>query len=100
MDSFKEARETLNLSEKASMAEIQKRFRELSFRYHPDHCSEEPEICKEKFARIKESYDVLMEYCFNFPIPLDEESYRKYSKEGKYRQYLNQFFDGWWGDIT
>ncbi len=51
--------EALGVSESASLPEIKKAFRKLSWRYHPDH---NPEASREQFQRINNSYCFLLDH--------------------------------------
>lgn len=51
---------TLGVNRNASQAEIQKAYRKMAARYHPDLCEEaNKERAKEKFQQIQKAYDVL-----------------------------------------
>lgn len=50
---------TLGVSRNASQAEIQKAYRELARKYHPDMNPDEPEKATRKFQEIQAAFDVL-----------------------------------------
>ena len=45
-----------NLPDHASLNEIRKLYKELIFRWHPDRCKEDPQICNEKIRKIQEAH--------------------------------------------
>ena len=51
--------QTLELTKNASPEEIQKAYRRLARKYHPDMNREKPDEAKKKFQRIQEAYDTL-----------------------------------------
>ncbi len=74
--------EILGLKGRISFKHIKRRFRELSKKYHPDLCQDDPDICAEKMREIKKAYSILEEYCTNFKFEFSpEEFYRQYPEE-------------------
>ncbi|MFO7957114.1 MAG: J domain-containing protein [Candidatus Brocadiia bacterium] len=53
------ARKELNLPETATRAEIDRRFRELTRRWHPDVCEDDPETCRKRMQRLGKARKVL-----------------------------------------
>lgn len=51
----------LNVPEDATLKEIQKNYRELSFRYHPDKNPDDP-YSEERYKQISEAYNILSNY--------------------------------------
>jgi len=49
----------LGVSKTASREEIQKAYRQLARKYHPDFNQNDPKGAKEKFQRVQEAFDVL-----------------------------------------
>lgn len=51
--------QTLGVSKTASREEIQKAYRRLARKHHPDFNQEDPKGAKEKFQKVQEAFDVL-----------------------------------------
>jgi len=51
--------QTLGVAKTASQEEIQKAYRQLARKYHPDFNQNDPKGAKEKFQKVQEAYDVL-----------------------------------------
>lgn len=83
---------TLGLGERASLAEIKRRHRQLVKLYHPDAGSEEsPEKIREINAAYRILLDYLAEYCFSFS---EEEFYEQRPEERLRQQFAD---DPLWG---
>jgi DnaJ-class molecular chaperone len=79
------AKNLLNLPERASMAEIKSRFRELISHWHPDKCNESPEKCHEMTKKIIDAYNTIIIYCDQYKYSFAEED------------IMNSFSDkDWW----
>lgn len=61
----------MGLAPDCSTEEVNKRYRALALRYHPDKCKEE--IGDEKFKLISKAYQEIIEYKYDFILPV---SYR------------------------
>ncbi len=94
------ARKILGLENAASLEEIKKAYRSLAHKYHPDKCAEpDKKTCEERFKRVKEAYDTLLGYCAGYRFPFNEEAVNRTTPDAKYREHMERFYDGWWGDI-
>jgi len=51
--------QTLGISKTASREEIQKAYRQLARKYHPDFNQDDPKGAKEKFQKVQEAFDIL-----------------------------------------
>ena len=51
--------QTLGVSKTASREEIQKAYRQLARKYHPDFNQNDPKGAKEKFQKVQEAFDIL-----------------------------------------
>ena len=51
--------QVLGVSKTASREEIQKAYRQLARKYHPDFNQDDPKGAKEKFQKVQEAFDVL-----------------------------------------
>jgi curved DNA-binding protein CbpA len=64
----------LQLSTKASMAEVAEQYRKLALRYHPKYTQEAPAVAAEMFSSVAEAYEVLSD-------PVKRAYYDKYGYE-------------------
>ncbi len=62
------ALQTLDLSEKPTIAEIEARSKQLLKIWHPDTCRESPDICHQKTREIIEARNLLLELARHVPI--------------------------------
>ena len=86
------ARKVLGLPDRASLHQIRERYRELSKRWHPDLCREDPETCKGKQAELNAAYDILMNYCNNYQYSFREEDVEQYpSGEDFWWKHFGEF---------
>lgn len=96
---FKElesARETLELHDRVSLAEIKEQYKKLIKKWHPDVCSEKKEICEEKTRNITEAYKLLLKYCTNYKYSFAKDEVE--SQLGQQEWWMNKFgSDGLWG---
>jgi len=51
--------QTLGVSKTSSREEIQKAYRQLARKYHPDFNQDDPKGAKEKFQKVQEAFDIL-----------------------------------------
>jgi DnaJ-class molecular chaperone len=66
-----EAKELLNLPERATMEEIKSAYRKLISHWHPDKCNENPEKCDEMTKRIIAAYNTI--YCDQYKYSFTKE---------------------------
>lgn len=71
------ARRELNLPETATRAEIDRRFRELTRRWHPDVCQDHPETCRKRMHRLGEAREVLNHLVRNYRYSLRPDDIRR-----------------------
>jgi len=72
-----EAAEVLGLTGRASLNGIHARFHELVKEWHPDVSEHDPDLSHTTFIRIKEAYDILVEYGMNYELSFRAEDIRK-----------------------
>ncbi|RKY39492.1 MAG: J domain-containing protein [Candidatus Omnitrophota bacterium] len=95
-----EARKLLGLDEEASLEEIKKAYRDLSFKYHPDRCKEiDKKHCEEMMRRINEAKNIIMTYCAGYRFSFREKDVRKNLLNKELYQHLKRFYEGWWGNL-
>lgn len=95
---IQKAAELLGFSDKASMLEIRKRYHELIRVWHPDVSQHSPDESHEMMIRIKEAYEILIEYCMNYPVTFKDEM-SKSGQKSKSMEYWQEHFgdDPIWG---
>ena len=60
------AAQIFNLGKKASREEIEKKYKKLIKKWHPDNCPCENEKCQKKTKEIVKAYEILQMYCDNY----------------------------------
>jgi DnaJ-class molecular chaperone len=75
------ARKVLEMPERATMREIQVRYRELLRKWHPDRSKKSKEKSTEMTAKIIDAYKVIMDYCKNYQFSFSEEEVRRHLSE-------------------
>jgi DnaJ-class molecular chaperone len=74
-----DAKDLLNLPERASMEEIKSSYRKLLSQWHPDRCSEEDSgKCNEMTKKIIEAYKTVIIYCNQYKYSFSKEEIKKY----------------------
>jgi DnaJ-class molecular chaperone len=81
------ARKLLELSEKASMADIKANYRRLLAEWHPDKCVDEKEKCIEKTREIIAAYKTILDYCNCYQYSFSEETVKRHLSP-----------EQWWSD--
>ena len=93
-----DARQVLNLPEKASMDEIRKNYRELLKKWHPDTCSQDVNVCIKMTQKINASYEIIMAYCRQYKFSFTREEVQNYISDNEwYRQRFGS--DPVWGHV-
>jgi preprotein translocase subunit Sec63 len=64
-ETLKEAAGILGIQERASLHEIRIRYHEQIKEVHPDVSQKDPAVSHERTIRLKEAYDLLVDYCMN-----------------------------------
>jgi DnaJ-class molecular chaperone len=73
-----EAKDLLNLPERASMEEIKSNYRGLLRQWHPDKCEEGDEECNEMTRKIIAAYNLIVVYCNHYQYSFSEEEIKQY----------------------
>ena len=93
-----EAASALGISGSASLNRVHSRFRELAKEWHPDVSEHHPGLSHDTFIRIKEAYDILVDYCMNYEISFRPEEIRKGSDYDSKEFWMSRFGnDPIWG---
>ncbi len=91
-DQLQTALATLQLTDRATLAEIKARHRALVKRYHPDG---NPRSDEEKIRLINEAYRVLRDYCANYRFSFSREEFLEQNPEERLRDQFSE--DSVWG---
>jgi preprotein translocase subunit Sec63 len=62
---LKEAADLLGISDRASLNDIRSRYHERIKEWHPDVSGKDASVSHEMTIRVKEAYDLLVDYCMN-----------------------------------
>jgi len=89
-----EARDRLGLGSYASLKDIKAAFRRLAKDCHPDRVGNGAEA-EERMKQINRAYRILLAYCEQYPILLDEKSLAAHSPEGLFEDYVDRFYGDW-----
>ncbi len=71
------ARRELELPETATRSEVNRRYRGLARRWHPDVCDEEEEVCRERMRRLTRARRCLARLMANYRYSLRPEDIRR-----------------------
>ncbi|MFC2060972.1 J domain-containing protein [Elusimicrobiota bacterium] len=92
-----QAKRLLGLEEKATLKEIRDSYRKLSLKYHPDRCDENrKKKCEEKFKKINNAYDIIMDYCAGYRYSFYDETIEENDPDKEYREHMERFYGDWW----
>ena len=84
MDLFQkisDAREILELPERATIAEIKANFKRLLNQWHPNKCSDDIERCNEMTGKITAAHKTVIEYCNRYSYSFSVEEVANYLSE-------------------
>ncbi len=73
-----EAKELLNLPERASMEEIKSNYRHLIKQWHPDKRNANDKKCNEMTIKLNAAYKTIMVYCDEYKYSFAEEEVKRY----------------------
>jgi len=73
-----QARELLDLPERASMEEIKSNYRKLVSKWHPDKCGGDNEQSKEMTQKITAAYKIITTYCNQYKFSFTEQEVKNY----------------------
>ena len=91
-----EARDQLGLGNSSSIKDVKTAFRRLAKDCHPDRAADKSGA-GERMKQINRAYRILLAYCEQYPIPLDEENLAAHSPEKIFEDYVDQFYGNWFG---
>jgi DnaJ-class molecular chaperone len=88
------ARKTLELGEKATLAEIKAAYRRLSLKHHPDKCPhEDKKTCEETFKEINRANEILMSYCASYRYSFAEGDVKEVTGEAFAEEHTRRFYE-------
>jgi len=73
-----EARELLNLPERASLEEIKSNYRKLIMQWHPDKCIKKKKKCNEMTKKLTAAYKTIILYCNQYKYSFSKEEVERY----------------------
>lgn len=93
---IKQACEILELGEKASSEKIKSNFYRLCHKWHPDKYKSSKKKANEMIQKIKEAYDIIMDYCNNYEYSFKDDDIER---SVSYEELWNRQFgdDPHWG---
>ncbi len=77
-EEISEARQILEVPEKATMDAIKSNYRRLLARWHPDKCQENKETCAEMTRKIISAYRTIMDYCLHYQYSFSEDAVKRH----------------------
>ena len=91
------ALKVLKLKRGASLKDIEKAYKRLALKYHPDICQgKNKSICKERFIQINIARKILKDHHHGKYKSISNKKLQK--RVARYKEYVNhmkQFYDGW-----
>lgn len=89
------ARETLQLPERASLETIREQYKTLLNKWHPDKCNENSVQCHEMTRDIIQAYNLILSYCHHVEFTFTEEEISKScsAEEWWFKRFGNS---PWW----
>ena len=95
------ALKVLKLRRGASLKDIEKAYKKLALKYHPDICAgKKKSICKEKFIQINIARKILQDHHHGkYKLVSNKKTQKRVARYKEYISHVKQFYDGWWGDL-
>jgi hypothetical protein len=75
---LREAMKLFGLGEHETMGEIKRKINTQIKKWHPDHCKENKELCKEKSITLIKAKNIIMDYCEHYKISFTVNEIEKY----------------------
>ncbi len=91
------ALKVLKLKKMTSLKDIEKAYKKLALKYHPDTCPEKKRaLCKEKFIEINIARKILQNpHNRKYRLLSNKKTQKKISRYKDYINHMKQFYDGW-----
>jgi preprotein translocase subunit Sec63 len=90
---IQEAAEVLQITERASLNEIRRRYQELMKKWHPDMLQNTGASSHEKTILLNESYRILVEYCMNYQFSFRTEDITQNLEKSPAEYWMERFGD-------
>ncbi|MBN1195704.1 MAG: J domain-containing protein [Methanomicrobiaceae archaeon] len=90
---LREAAEVLGFRERASLNEICRKYREEIKKWHPDISNQDPRESHEMTIRLKAAYDLLMDYCMNYPFSFRIDDLAQHLEKNPLDFWMERFGD-------
>ncbi|OGS20989.1 MAG: hypothetical protein A3J83_06020 [Elusimicrobia bacterium RIFOXYA2_FULL_40_6] len=89
-----EALKILNLKDNGDLIKLEKAYRKLAMKYHPDRCPEKTKTkCREKFKKLTWARKIVEDYYKGAYNPDNDKEHGK-----EYEDYINRFYSDLFGD--
>ncbi len=92
-ETLREAAELLGIREQASLNEIRLHYYERIKEWHPDMSQKEPALSHEMTIRLKDAYDLLIDYCMNHIFSFRVEDLVKNLDQNPVDYWMERFGD-------
>jgi preprotein translocase subunit Sec63 len=92
-ESVREAAEILGIGERASLHEIRLRYHEWIREWHPDVSQKDPAVSHDMTIRLKEAYDLLVDYGMNHAFSFRIEDLAKDLEQTPADYWMERFGD-------
>jgi len=89
----REAAEVLGIRDRASLNEIRSRYHERIKEWHPDVSQKDPAASHEMTLRLKEAYDLRVDYCMNHTFSFRVEDLAEDLEQSPADYWMNRFGD-------
>jgi DnaJ-class molecular chaperone len=90
---LREAAEVLGIQDKASLNEIRQKYHQQIKRWHPDISTMNPGASHEMTIRLKNAYDLLVDYCTNHPFSFRMEDIEQDLEQSPADFWMERFGD-------
>lgn len=84
----------LSLDEEANYTDVEKAFRKLALKYHPDKCKEDKKLsCRDKFIEINAAKQILKDYFMGkYKRPSINKNKKKMKVYKNYIEHAKRFY--------
>ena len=97
-EALNEAAELLGIGGRASLHEIRSRYHDRVREWHPDVSLKDPGLSHEMMIRIKDAYDLLVDYCMNHAFSFRIEDLAQDLEQNPAEYWMERFGeDPIWG---
>jgi DnaJ-class molecular chaperone len=90
---LRDAAEVLGIQEKASLNEIRQKYHEQPKKWHPDVSTMDAGVSHEMTIRMKNAYDLLIDYCMNHTFSFQREDLARDLEQSPADFWMERFGD-------